>query len=110
MASSIGLFELNLTTKVVHRLLDVYVRSICFSSENELWVGTEQGVYIYNLHEHTYQSIEASEVNDQYALSDNAIYSIYRDSEDGIWIGSYFGGVDYYNKKFSFFKKLEFNL
>lgn len=105
VASSIGLFELNLTTKVVHRLLDVYVRSICFSSENELWVGTEQGVYIYNLHEHTYQSIEASEVNDQYALSDNAIYSIYRDSEDGIWIGSYFGGVDYYNKKFSFFKK-----
>lgn len=105
IASSIGLFELNMTTNTVHKLLNVYVRSICFSNEDELWAGTEQGIYIYNLKLHTYECMGASEVDDQYSLSDNAIYSIFKDREDGIWIGSYFGGVNYYNKKFSFFKK-----
>lgn len=105
IASSGGLFEVNMTTSVVKKLSDVYVRSLCFSSENELWAGTEQGIYIYDLKEQSFDFIDASDVDDKYALSDNAIYSIFKDNEDGIWVGSYFGGVNYYNKKFSYFKK-----
>ena len=33
--------------------------------------------------------------DDPYALSDNAIYALYKDKEQTMWIGSYFGGVNY---------------
>ena len=36
-------------------------------------------------------------------MTDNAIYSILSDREDNIWIGSYFGGVDYLVKRNSWF-------
>ena len=38
-------------------------------------------------------------------MSDNAIYDIYKDNEGGIWIGSYFGGIDYYPLQFTNFDK-----
>lgn len=49
IGSSNGLAEINLTTRKVRRLLNDYVRNICLRSDTELWVGTEQGIYIYNL-------------------------------------------------------------
>ena len=30
-----------------------------------------------------------------FSLSDKIIYTIYRDREGGIWLGTMFGGVDY---------------
>ena len=39
-----------------------------------------------------------------YSLSDNAIYSIYKDNDGGIWVGSYFGGVDYYSDRYNNFE------
>ena len=30
-------------------------------------------------------------------LSDNSIFSIIRDRENSLWIGTYFGGVNYYS-------------
>ena len=47
IGSSNGLAEINLTTRKVRRLLNDYVRNICLRSDTELWVGTEQGIYIY---------------------------------------------------------------
>ena len=38
-------------------------------------------------------------------LSDNAIYSLCKDREGGIWIGSYFGGVNYYPRFYTYFEK-----
>ena len=32
---------------------------------------------------------------DPYSLSDNAVYTIFKDSEEGIWVGTFFGGVNY---------------
>ena len=46
-----------------------------------------------------------SSQDDPYSLSDNAIYSLCEDREHGIWVGSYFGGVDYYPKSYTYFEK-----
>ena len=43
--------------------------------------------------------------DDPYSLSDNAVYSLCEDRERGIWVGSYFGGVDYYPKSYTYFEK-----
>lgn len=49
VGTSKGLIEVNLTSRKVRKLLDEYVRDICFRSDSDLWIGTEQGLYIYNI-------------------------------------------------------------
>lgn len=92
-----GLKEVNLTNKTIRTLLskdelggDIYIRELAFYSDDELWIGTESGLYIYNLH--TAKIIHLQNVNgDPYSISDNAIYSILKDREGGMWIGTYLG-------------------
>ena len=106
-----GVQELNLTSGKLRNLLltdengeSVYCRDLLVSSDNELWIGTESGVYIYDLRTDKYVHLHSSEY-DSYSLSDNAIYALCKDREGGIWIGSYFGGVNYYPRSYTYFEK-----
>lgn len=82
----------------------IYVRDFIRYANYKYWIATESGVYIYdaangsfiNLHKH---------FNDPYSISDNAVYSLCRDSEGGVWAGTYFGGINYYPKQYSTFNK-----
>ena len=105
VASFRGLTEINFTNGRSRKLLDAYVRTLQFKSDNELWAGTETGLYIYNLSDDQVTHLTVPEQDDSYALADNAIYSIYRDREDGMWVGSYFGGVNYYPYQWTYFEK-----
>ncbi len=82
----------------------VYVRNILQVSPNEFWIATEYGIYVYNAA--TRNMINLRKVyEDPYSLSDNAIYSLVKDNEGGIWAGTYFGGVNYYPDQSGKFKK-----
>ncbi|MFV0468606.1 MAG: two-component regulator propeller domain-containing protein [Dysgonomonas sp.] len=59
-----------------------------------LWVGTQSGLYIINELEKTTTVLQEDPMF-PYLLSDNIIEKIYKDRENGIWIGTNFGGVDY---------------
>lgn len=106
-----GVFELNLVTQNIKNLpLSqnpselIFVRCLYPYSDNELWIGTETGVYIYNIETGARKHL-TSNVFDSFSLSDNAIYSLCKDREDGMWIGSYFGGINYYPKQTTYFEK-----
>lgn len=106
-----GVSELNLTSGQVRNLLaidesgeSIFCRDLLPYSDNELWIGTESGIYIYNLRTAQFIHLRAS-LYDSYSLSDNAIYVLYKDREEGLWIGSYFGGVDYYPRQYTYFAK-----
>ncbi|HJD76366.1 MAG TPA: response regulator [Bacteroides reticulotermitis] len=106
-----GAKELNLTSNKLHDLLSVdergesvYCRELLVASDNELWIGAESGLYIYSLRMGKYVHLRSS-ITDPYSLSDNAIYSLCKDREGGIWIGSYFGGVNYYPHFYTYFEK-----
>lgn len=105
VASLNGLTEINQTTGKTRRLLNAYVRSLQFKSDDELWIGTESGLYIYNLMKDKVTHLTVPNQDDSYALSDNAIYSLCCDKENGMWIGSYFGGVNYYPYQWTYFEK-----
>lgn len=105
IASLNGLTEINLTNGKTRRLLNAYVRTLQFKSDEELWAGTETGLYIYNLTNDKVTHLTVPDQDDSYALSDNAIYSLCRDKENGMWIGSYFGGVNYYPRQWTYFEK-----
>ncbi len=101
-----GLIAINTINKTHSILLDkdawgepIFVRCIEIIDSNTLWIGTESGVYIY--HTDTEDVINLRHDDIAYnSLSDNAIYSICKDRDGGgIWVGSYFGGVDYYSNQ-----------
>lgn len=82
----------------------IFVRDILQSKEHEFWIGTESGVYIYNSQNGQLAHLQ-KQYNNFYALSDNAIYTVYRDREGGIWAGTYFGGINYYSSQYAVFTK-----
>ncbi|GAA0537319.1 ligand-binding sensor domain-containing protein [Chitinophaga japonensis] len=82
----------------------VYVRDILLFAANEYWIATESGIYIVDLETGRFINMRQQDAN-PYAISDNAVYALCRDTEGGIWCGTYFGGVNYYHSRHSYFRK-----
>ncbi|NGF56945.1 response regulator [Parapedobacter sp. SGR-10] len=70
------------------------VRTIYQPSPDKLFVGTEEGLNVLDIEKDSFRSY-TRQYNNENSISDNAIYAIYGDFEGGIWIGTYFGGVNY---------------
>ncbi len=73
---------------------DLFVRAIFVRNSREIVVGTENGIYIYDCVTKKTRHIN-QELGNPYSLSCKAVYSIYCDKEGALWIGTYFGGVNY---------------
>ncbi|RFS26676.1 histidine kinase [Chitinophaga silvatica] len=82
----------------------IFVRSLLKVNNSEFWIGTESGLYILNTQTKNIQHIYKIN-HDQYSLTDNAIYSICKDREGGIWLGTFFGGINYYANHPIYFEK-----
>ena len=82
----------------------IYVRDIIKNSESEIWFATESGIFIWNVGTKQFTNLKKKYL-DPYTLSDNAVYTLYKDMEGGIWAGTFFGGVNYYSKQSSTFQK-----
>lgn len=105
VGSSKGVTEIDLTTGQTRRILQGYIRTLALNSENELWIGTETGLYIYHTGNKILEEVKASSSGDPYGLSDNVIYALCQDHEGGMWIGSYFGGVSFHPYPYTYFDK-----
>ncbi|WPU95228.1 two-component regulator propeller domain-containing protein [Mucilaginibacter sabulilitoris] len=82
----------------------IFVRDFIRSSSNEIWIATESGIFIYDETSHKFTNLH-KQYNNSYSLSDNAVYTLCNDREGGIWAGTYFGGVNYYPKRYTYFEK-----
>jgi ligand-binding sensor domain-containing protein/signal transduction histidine kinase/DNA-binding response OmpR family regulator len=75
-------------------LENLQIRTTYLDNPDEIWIGSETGVHIYNLK--TQSSINFHMVRtDPFSISSNAIRTITKDREGGVWIGTFFGGVNY---------------
>ena len=70
------------------------IRDIECYHDNELWVATQLGLFIINEKEKKVVHIEEDDMN-PYSISDKNVYTLYRDRQEGIWLGTLFGGVNY---------------
>ena len=70
-----------------------HIRSIFEYTKDELLIGSDDGLYLFNKNTTEYSRID--DPLDPKSLSDQNVYAIYKDREDGIWIGTYFGGINY---------------
>ena len=82
---------------------DVYfVHDILAASDGRIWVGAENGAHVKDasgISRLTHTSDMSS------SLSDNAVFCLMEDRDGGVWIGTYFGGVNYYSPYSSMFRK-----
>lgn len=70
----------------------------CFLEKNqkELWIGTDSGLFIYDLDLGTCKRIRQDPL-DPYALSSHFVSALFKDREDGVWICFHQNGVNYYS-------------
>ncbi len=106
-----GLKEFDLATLTYKDILTynpdrtaVFVRDIEQYSKDEFWIATESGIFILNTKTYEYTNLKKKFL-DVYSLSDNAVYSLCKDKEGGIWAGTYFGGINYYSRQNTVFQK-----
>lgn len=57
-----------------------------------LWIGSERGIVVCNTETHNVYSIRQVR-GDANSIPDNAVHMLYADSEEGVWVGSFFGGI-----------------
>ncbi len=72
-----------------------HIRSIFQYTDKSLLIGSDDGLYLFNTETKIAKRVDIPQY--KYSLSDQSIYSITRDKEGGVWIGTYFGGVNYLN-------------
>ena len=109
--SAEGLYSFDIVSKTVQSIISqnndktgIYVRDILQVSADEFWIATESGIFVYNEKNKSIINLKKNYHN-PYSLSDNAVYTLCKDREGGLWAGTYFGGINYYAKDQLLFQK-----
>ena len=76
-------------------LTNAFIRTICKINGN-FWLGTHEGVVIYNFKDSTYKRIFTKTSNPT-SFTDNNIQDIYQDYDGDIWITSWGSGLRLWN-------------
>ena len=70
-----------------------HIRTFLQYDDNHMLVGADDGLYMFGM-----ESKKTTRIDTPYnphSLSDQNVYSLLRDHEGGIWVGTYFGGLNY---------------
>ncbi|HVK47653.1 MAG TPA: two-component regulator propeller domain-containing protein, partial [Pseudobacter sp.] len=82
----------------------IQLHKIIRQSPTTWWLGTETGIYIFDLHRGI-TGVVQKEYGNPYSITDNVIYSFCQDTEGGTWVGTFFGGINYYSQQTNRFQK-----
>ncbi len=84
--------ELNYDLEGKQHLLNNRIRQIIKRENGEIWVGTHIGIIVIN---HGKQTLLNSKVEN--GLPHRSIYAMYQGNNNSVWVGTFAGGVAYYN-------------
>lgn len=71
-----------------------HIHSILEYAPHQLLIGSDDGLLLFNTISGEYELFTEDETK-PYSLSNRFVYPIIKDHEGGIWIGTYYGGVNY---------------
>lgn len=74
------------------------VRSICYDGQGHIWAGTGNGLSVIDTKDYSVVNLRQSPEHPE-GLGNNMVKDIFLDDAGGVWIGSFYGGVDYYRTK-----------
>lgn len=83
------------------------VRAFVEDNSGNLWFGTFDGLQKYNPLTGTFSLFKPEQR--QGSLSHSSVYSLYRDTQGTIWVGTYYGGVNYFNPENDIFSHYGYN-
>lgn len=84
------------------------IREFVEDDRQNIWFGTFDGLHKYNVHTHEYSNLKLGKHRG--GLEHSSIFSLYKDRQGTIWIGSYFGGVNYFNPEYDVFSRYNYDL
>ncbi|MEC3907029.1 two-component regulator propeller domain-containing protein [Tamlana sp. 2201CG12-4] len=94
-----GLYKFDVETETLIELnktkpfqeLDLDIRSLCFDNDSNLWIGTTSGVSI--LTPDNVLKVITNETDDI-----NQIKTVFKDKAGSLWLGTYYGGLYFWDK------------
>lgn len=78
-----------------HSLTSNFTHCSCEDKEGNIWIGTFNGLTEYNSKKKIFTRHEIKEQKGN--LSHSSIWSLYCDNQGTIWVGTYFGGINFFN-------------
>lgn len=77
------------------------VRGIVEDNFGNLWIGTFTGLNKYNPHNDHFQVYTRDNLPG--SLAHSSVFPVYKDRQGSIWLGTYYGGVHYFNPEMDLF-------
>lgn len=74
-----------------------YIRVLKTDAYGRLWAGTYDGLAVYDDLTGRFDCYFHDET--QTSLGHNSIWSLFVDNQKGVWVGTWFGGVNYWNRQ-----------
>lgn len=81
-----SLVKYNIVTRTIERNVPLPVVKIMLADEGRIWLGTDNGLYIYendNLHRYVHDAYKPTS-----SLASNVVWSLYKDMDGNIWVGT----------------------
>jgi len=75
-----------------------FARAVCEDENGDIWIGTKEGLNKLDRASALFHHYD-SEVNNDKSLSNESVWSLYKDNGGNLWVGTYFGGANYFNPK-----------
>jgi ligand-binding sensor domain-containing protein/signal transduction histidine kinase/DNA-binding response OmpR family regulator len=79
---------------------------MCLNKDGTLWVGKESGLILFDPSDGTATNFQ-KKAHDEQSLSHNSIRSLYLDDQEILWVGTFGGGVNKYDKNQFLFGKYQ---
>ena len=85
----------------------MHIHSIMEYAPHQLLIGSDDGLLLFNTSTKKFVLYEEDDTN-IYSLSNRFVYPIVKDGEGGVWIGTYYGGMNYIPPRNSIFESYNF--
>lgn len=80
-----------------------FARCVCEENSNVIWIGTKKGLDRLNQETGEISHYNSKGYNPANRLSNESVWSLYKDEQGTIWVGTYFGGLNYFNPDINFY-------
>lgn len=77
------------------RIVSNQIREFAEDERHRIWFGTFNGLQVYDPYSESYGVHRPNGMPG--SLSHPSVFSVYRDRQGSIWLGSHYGGVNYFN-------------
>lgn len=101
-------FQLQRQIPNIKNSLNSNAVNVFFEEGDDLWVGTEGGLDIINRKTGEFTHFVHNKDNPS-SIGSNAVWAIFKDSRNNIWLGTWDGGLNLYNRKTRSFKRFLFD-